>query len=122
MILSVMAAHELCHVEYLVTDIDRAMAFYKSVFDWDFQQFTDSMVVFGYQGKHIGGLQKVDSVSAGASPSLWFEVSSLEESVAKGLAAGGTLLKDRHPVPGVGFAVVLADQDGNEVGLVLFAQ
>jgi uncharacterized protein len=115
-----MSINALCHVEYQVTDIDRAQAFFEGLFGWDFRRFTDEMVVFGQGDAHIGGLQKVAVVEVGTSPSLWFKVTDLDEMSAKARALGGTADESKHPVPGVGWSLSVQDPDGNSVGLVQY--
>lgn len=116
-----MAENTICHIEWDVTDLDRAKAFYGAVFDWTFRSFGDDMVVFGCGDKHLGGLMKVDTVHVGASPSVWIEVGSIESSLAQATAAGGHVLKEKGDVPGVGWSAVFSDPDGNRVGIVQFA-
>ncbi|HRJ28001.1 MAG TPA: VOC family protein [Fimbriimonadaceae bacterium] len=116
-----MTYHRLCHLEFEVTDMDRARHFYQGLFGWNFRAFTDSMVVFGIGDEHLGGLQKVDHVKPGSSPSVWFNVESLEASVARVVELGGSTPHEKHPVPGVGWSVAVLDPDGNPVGLVEFA-
>ena len=110
----------LCHVEYEVTDLERAQTFYQGLFGWDFRPFMDGMVVFGQGETHIGGLQKVEKISPGISPSLWFQVASLEESLAKVKALGGTTPHEILVIPGNMQTVAVLDPDGNQVGLVQY--
>ncbi|HLO99399.1 MAG TPA: VOC family protein [Fimbriimonas sp.] len=110
----------LCHVEYEVTDLVKSQAFYQGLFGWDFRAFFDGMVIFGKGDEHIGGLMKVESVTAGKSPALYFKVESLDDCLAKAVALGGSAPNERHPVPGVGWSVTVLDPDGNLVGLVQY--
>lgn len=110
----------LCHVEYEVTDLVRSQAFYQGLFGWDFRSFFDGMVVFGQGETHIGGLMKAETVTPGKSPALYFQVESLDGSLAKTTALGGSTPNERHPVPGVGWSVTVLDPDGNLVGLVQY--
>lgn len=113
--------NNLCHVEYFVRDLDQAQAFYQGLFGWDFRSFGDDMRVFGQQGNHIGGLAKRDTVNPGESPSLWFQVQDLEATMARAVELGGQRASERSDVPGVGWSGVVADPDGNAVGLVQYA-
>lgn len=112
--------NQLCHVEYQVTDIDRSRSFYEGLFGWTFRQFMPEMVVFGQGETHIGGLMLADRVNAAESPSLWFQVESLDESCARATALGGIVDGEKSPVPGVGWSIVVRDPDGNGVGLVQY--
>ncbi len=116
-----MAKHHVCHIEFYVSDIPRAQAFYQGMFDWTFRAFTDDMVVFGCGDQHIGGLMKSDDIRTGNSPSVWFEVEDAEAMAAKAVSLGGSVSAPKHEVPHVGWAVVVADFDGNAVGMVQFS-
>lgn len=113
-----MAFNQLCHVEYQVSDLDKAQAFYAGVFGWTFRSFMENMVVFGVGDTHVGGLMKVDEVKIGESPSLWFQVESLERSRSLAVQFGGRADDEVQPVPGVGHSTVIRDPDGNLVGIV----
>lgn len=114
--------NNLCHVEYFVRDLDRAQAFYQGLFGWDFAAFGDNMRVFGLQGTHIGSLAKRETVNAGDSPSLWFQVENLDAMMSRAVALGGQIASERSEVPSVGWSGVVTDPDGNAVGLVQYRE
>ncbi|MCB8932563.1 MAG: VOC family protein [Fimbriimonadaceae bacterium] len=114
-------SHHVCHIEFNSTDLERSQAFYAQIFDWKFAAYGPEMVVFGTDAGHIGGLIKTDKVGAGDSPSVWFEVESVEETLGKALAAGGAVRSPKSPVPGVGWSGAFTDPDGNAVGLVEYS-
>lgn len=115
-----MALHQVCHIEWDVTDLGAAQKFFGSLFNWSFREFGDSMVVFASGDNHIGGFMKKEHVEAAMSPSVWIEVEAIEPYLAKALAAGGTVVSEKTPVPGVGWSAQLGDPDGNVVGIVHF--
>lgn len=110
----------ICHIEYKVTDFDRAQTFYGGLFGWTFRSFGDEMVVFGMGDQHIGGFEKAATIQPGNSPSVWFQVQSLDEACQRAETLGGKVLQAAGPVPGVGFSAQVADLDGNPIGLVQF--
>ncbi|MBX3096590.1 MAG: VOC family protein [Fimbriimonadaceae bacterium] len=111
----------LCHVEYFVTNLDRSQAFYEGVFGWTFREFMGgTMRVFGVGDTHIGGLMLRESVTPSDTPSLWFKVESLDDSCAKSVQLGGSIVGERSEVPGVGWSIQVKDPDGNLVGLVQY--
>lgn len=112
----------LCHIEIEVTDLAKAQAFYQGLFGWRFSAFTEDMVVFGNGDEHIGGLMKKDSVNAGTSPSLWFKVADIDASVTQAVALGGAVLSEKTELPQVGWSALVADLDGNGVGLVQYRE
>lgn len=111
----------VCHIEFDVTDLHRAQAFYEGLFGWSFRSFGE-MVVFAAGDEHIGGMTRVDEVKAGASPSVWFDVVDLDEILAKATHLGAKSLAEKQMLPGVGFTAQVADLDGNPIGLVQFVK
>lgn len=115
-----MAKNTFCHVEFDVTDLERAKGFYGGLFEWSFREFGDEMVVFGDGTTHLGGLMKKDEVKHGLSPSVWIEVDRIETYLDKASAVGGSVVSGKSEVPHVGWSAVVSDPDGNHVGLVQF--
>lgn len=109
----------LCHIEFNVRDLDRSQSFYEGLFGWTFRSFMGGqMRIFGQGDTHIGGLMLSDEVGAGASPSVWFQVASLDETTARAVQLGGKVTGERMEVPGMGWSITVSDPDGNTVGLV----
>lgn len=113
-------ANTVCHIEFNVTDMSRAQAFFEGMFGWTFREFMPEMTVFGNGDQHIGGLMLADKVSPGESPSVWFDVEDIESSLSRATKLGGSVHSPAHPVPTVGLSGVVCDPDGNRVGLVQF--
>lgn len=115
-----MAVHNVCHIEFEVTDLERSRSFFEAMFGWKFESFGPEMMVFGDGEKHIGGLQKCESVSPGSSPSVWIEVEDVDASLEKASRVGGSVFREKSPIPRVGWSAQACDPDGNPVGLVQF--
>lgn len=114
--------NHICHIEIEVTNLDRSRAFYEGIFGWTFSDFgIPDMIVFGANEKHIGGLMRVDSVSAGSSPSIWFSVESIESVLETARNLGASVIAQKSPVPNVGWSAAFSDLDGNRIGIVQFA-
>ncbi len=113
--------HTVCHVEIQTVDLDRAEAFYKGLFDWTFKAFMPTMRVFGVGDTHVGGLMLVDKVEAGRSPSIWIQVKSIEETLARVEAFGGKVVSGKSEVPGTGYSADFEDPEGTYIGIVEFA-
>jgi uncharacterized protein len=111
---------QLCHLEIQVTDLPRARAFYEAVFGWEFRAFFPGMDAFGFGDQHIGGLMVSEKVVPGESPSLWFKVKDIDESLAKVVAAGGAEKTGREEVPHVGWSATFTDLDGTTIGIVQY--
>lgn len=118
---SIMGKNTLCHIEFVVSDVQKAKAFYASLFDWEFRDYEGGMVVFGHGSEHIGGISQGSQPAVrGNSPSVWFEVDSVDATLEKVIGAGGTLRREKQLFGPVGFTATFADLDGNEFGVVEF--
>ncbi len=115
-----MAQHNVCHVEFAVSDLKRSQDFYGGLFNWTFRSFGSEMVVFGLGDQHIGGLSKAQTISPGDSPSVWFRVEEIDPYLAKASRLGGGIRTEKKEVPGVGWSACLLDPDNNPVGIVQF--
>ena len=117
-----MEYNTVCHVEFDATDLVSAQKFYEGLFGWTFCPFGDEMLVFQSGERHLGGITKVDKVSNGSSPSVWFNVEDLDASLAKVEELGGNIHTAKSMLPDVGWTACALDLDGNEVGLVEFVK
>ncbi len=112
----------VCHIEIDSTNLDQSQAFYEGLFGWTFREFMGgTMRTFGIGADHIGGLMLVDAVRPGHSPAVYFDVTDLDAILVKVGELGGSVPTPPHEVPGVGFSAMLADPQGNRIGLVEFA-
>lgn len=113
-------AYKVCHVEWEVTDLQQARAFYGTLFEWEFRPFGDEMLAFGTGTEHIGGLMKATTPVRGNSPSVWLECPNIDALLTKVEPAGGSIARAKAPLPEVGFTALIKDPDGNHIGLVEF--
>ncbi|MEQ8968238.1 MAG: VOC family protein [Azospirillaceae bacterium] len=107
--------------EIPVTDLDRAMTFYATVFDIDLTETTDGpnpMAMFPSAEDGAGGhLYPGKPAARGDGPTVHFAVpDSLEAALGRVTEAGGTVLSDPISIPAGRFAYC-QDPDGNSIGL-----
>lgn len=108
------------HFEIPVDDPDRAEKFYGSVFGWTFERFPGApqyygMATTGDTQPGINGAlfqRESDSVT-----SLTMSVDSIEEARDTIVGAGGKILQETTPIPGMGWFAVCEDTEGNRFGL-----
>jgi predicted enzyme related to lactoylglutathione lyase len=112
-------AGKLVHFEIAARDDKRAMDFYTSVFDWQFQD--SGMPGVSYNLTEAGG-QPGGAVYAmeDAPPGVfvYFDTEDIEASIAKVRDAGGEA-EDKQPIPGVGWFSHCKDTEGNPFGIFL---
>lgn len=104
--------------DLMTTDLEKAEAFYTSLFGWKVQEFDMGMgpykmLLAGEQG--VGGMVQLDPAQAPGVPTHWMgyvEVENAEESMARGEAGGGKRCTPVIAIPDVGKFGVLTDPQG----------
>ena len=116
------------HFEIPVDDVERAKAFYATVFDWQSEAFPDMNYTTVMTtpideqsmrptspGAINGGL--MDRSKETPTPVITIGVDSVEESLKKVEAEGGTVITPSTPIPGMGAFGYFKDSEGNVMGL-----
>lgn len=120
------------HFEMPAEDRQRMADFYSKTFGWNTQVLGEEMG--GYvlastvesdqtgrptkPGAINGGFyQKTDDPTSHA-PSVVIGVDNLQEHMKKVAAAGGTIIGEPMPIPGVGLWVSFKDTEGNRVSML----
>jgi uncharacterized protein len=110
------------HFEITADNPERAVDFYKSVFDWDISTWGGPMPYWliktgednepgingAIMGRHELNAPVVNTI----------DVPRFEEFAAKILAAGGEQCTPKHPIPGVGYFAYFKDTEGNLFGIM----
>jgi uncharacterized protein len=113
---------DFTHIEIPAEDTGRARNFYGELFGW---KFADEIP--GFEGYHMFSTPVGDAGMAGAigkrgemAPEKvrsYVHVDSIDDSLSKVTALGGTVLEPKAEVPGMGWYAVFADTEGNELAL-----
>jgi predicted enzyme related to lactoylglutathione lyase len=113
---------DFTHIEIPADDAGRAKRFYGELFGW---KFADEIP--GFEGYHMFSTPVGDAGMAGAigkrgemAPEkvrAYVHVDSIDDSLSKVTALGGTVVEPKAEVPGMGWYVVFADTEGNELAL-----
>jgi predicted enzyme related to lactoylglutathione lyase len=120
---------KVVHFEIPVDDEARAKDFYGSVFEWELTDndmggvtYTtvttvpiDEKMMPKEPGAINGGIMKRSSEAP--TPVITIGVDSIDDSLKKVDAGGGTTITPRTPVPGVGAFAYFKDSEGNVMGL-----
>lgn len=107
--------------EIPVADLDRAIAFYNAVFDWqmtiDTRSGPNPTAILGSSMANGSGHLIAGKPANGTGPTLHIVVPDrLEHSMIRCRKAGGTVLSEIIAIPEGRFAYAL-DPDGNSIGL-----
>ena len=113
-----MAHGDITHIDIPVTDTEKSAAFYGELFGWRIAE------VPGFEGYPMW--QAPNEISGGGlaprdegftQPRSYVEVDSIDETLAKATTSGGTVLRGKEPISASSWWAVLADPDGNHIGL-----
>ena len=113
---------KVVHFEITADDVARARRFYE-VFGWE---IVDSGMPGGeYWLAHTGDDTEMGTNGAimprsfNSQPAIiWIGVDDLDGSIAKVVAAGGTLAGEKQTVPGIGDTIYARDTEGNTFGII----
>ena len=114
------------HVELMSTDVGKAKSFYGKLFDWTLEDMpmledvpmgdgTYTMIKVG-EGTG-GGLMKNPMPNAPSSWLAYVLVDDLQKAVEKAKSLGGTVMKDKTDVTGMGSFAIIKDPTGAMLGL-----
>lgn len=113
-----MAHGDITHVDIPVTDMRRATEFYSALFGWDIAEMP------GFEGypmwrspNQLSGGGLAPRSEGFTQPRSYVEVDSIDETVAAATAQGATVLMAKGPVTDTSWWAVIADPDGNVIGL-----
>ena len=104
----------IVHWDLVVSDLDKAKAFYASLFDWRFDESTFpgyTIIDVGEEGRG-GGMMLRPPDAPGHALNTYFGVDDVEATLAKAAAGGATVAVGKTEIPGVGFWGMLIDPDG----------
>ena len=110
------------HFEIPADDPERAITFYETVFGWKIEKWDDAMdywmITTGDENEPgiNGAIMKKEGPQSSVTNVI--EVSSIDETVEKVTANGGTILLPKMPVPSIGYAASFRDDQGNVFGLM----
>jgi hypothetical protein len=115
------------HFEIHAGDPERAVNFYKSLFDWQFQKWEGPMeywmVITGSDDQPgiNGGLLRRQGEIDGQAVIAYVctvDVTDVDASTNTAVASGGQVVLPKMPIPGMGWLVYCKDTEGNIFGMM----
>jgi predicted enzyme related to lactoylglutathione lyase len=103
----------LVHFEFMVSDVEKAKAFYGKIFDWKFE--TDqsmNYVMIDTGSEPGGGMMKKPDQTPQFALTEYFLVDDIDETLAKVEEAGGKKGIPRMEIPNMGWWAMFLDPDG----------
>ena len=112
--------HTFVHFEIPADDVARAKAFYEALFGWKIELVPDfggyhSVMVSDSDADMHGGMMLRQN--PGHVFLNYVGTPSVDESVAKLEALGGTVVMPKMAIPGMGWSAEFRDPEGNVMGL-----
>ncbi len=107
-----------CHIEIPVASPKNAKKFYGELFGWTFRDVPElNYVMFSAGDGSIGGGLWNPPAGIPRLVTNYISVEDVGAMVARVQARGGKLVNPRTEVPGHGWFALVADPDGNVIGL-----
>ena len=115
------------HFEIHAENPDRAVKFYKDLFGWEFTKWDGPqpywLIKTGPDGQPgiNGGLVPRRGAIDGQAVLAYVctvDTTSVDDSVKKAVAGGGTIALPKMPIPGVGWLAYCKDTEGNIFGMM----
>lgn len=110
--------------EIYVQDMPRARAFYERVFERRLMNLAmEGVEIWAFEGHPEGtgtpgALVRMEGVeSGGNSVMVYFASSDCAVEHDRAVAAGGKSIKPKSPIGPFGFIALVADPDGNRIGI-----
>ena len=115
-----MAEHKIVHFELMGPDGDKLAAFYGDLFGWKLAPTPgfDAYNMTDAEETGIGGAIGQGNENMPQYQTIYIQVDSVDEHLAKAEGAGGTTVVPRTEVPGTVTFGLFTDPAGNLVGVV----
>lgn len=110
------------HFEIPADDPERSIKFYETVFGWTIEKWDGPieywLIMTGDESEPgiDGGLARREDPETRVENTI--DVKNLDQTLADVKANGGTVLRPRMAVPGVGWMAYIKDTEGNTFGLM----
>ncbi len=107
-----------CHIEINTTNLKKAEKFYSDLFGWKIQsQVMPNYSLFETSNPPHGGIAQVERVNPGDGTMFYIQVDNIDKYLSKAEGIGGKKVTPKSEIPNIGWFGVLADPDGNRIGL-----
>ncbi len=110
-------------IDIPVTDLNRAMNFYRHVTARQVEQEfgpETPVAVFTHSGNDVSGCLVVDAEvqPSARGPLIYFSVDGrLDEAIAAVEAHGGSIINPKHQIGPFGYRAIVLDSEGNRIAL-----
>jgi predicted enzyme related to lactoylglutathione lyase len=107
------------HFEIFSPDAERVVPFYESIFGWKSRRYGEYPYWLTYTGEGPGIDGAISAPVEGMPPVVnTIDVESVDDRINAVLDAGGTIVRPKMAVDGIGWLVYCADPGGNVFGMI----
>jgi predicted enzyme related to lactoylglutathione lyase len=119
-----MGPHPFVHIEFAAADLEEAAGFYSQAFGWKTQSMPGMKYVTIEAGPGPGGgFNPVDDKDYHPGVIVpYIQTADIESSLAKIESLGGTVVRPKTDITGMGWFGLFRDPTGNLVGLFTAGQ
>ena len=114
-----MAFGDLVHMEFSTTDFEKFKKFY-GFFGWTFKLWgkdNEYMLFMFPDDKLGGGIMLVKEPTALKNFDLYLHAPNIIETLPKAAQVGWKIVREKTPIPEVGYFATLEDFDGNKINI-----
>jgi uncharacterized protein len=110
-------ARPIVHVEIEARDLEVQRAFYGELFNWDIEGGPIASFRAGLGAPEAGPAGHVRQGQT-SRVTLYIQVASLSDTIAKAIQLGGELIFEKMDIPGGPTLAAISDPEGNPITLV----
>jgi hypothetical protein len=107
-------------VDVTSRDFEASQKFYSEMFGWQIERGSEEFGGYSMaavNGRNVAGMTPTMGPEAPSVWSTYVDVASVDDTLAKAAAAGGTTIAGPMDVPGAGRLAVISDPEGAVIGL-----
>lgn len=121
---------KVIHFEIGVDDIERAKKFYSNIFKWKVKKWEggpeDYWLIDTDEGTSLGDGFYIRTNNCGEDRNageamnsiITIEIDNIDYGIHEVKAHGGSIISEKHDIPGVGWHIYCKDTEGNIFGLL----
>lgn len=114
---------DFCWNELMTPDVEKAKAFYKALFNWEYQEISsdgEKYTMLKTAGGEGGGIMQTPADKQGQIPPHWMSyinVDNLDESLAKATSLGASVKIPATAVKDFGRFAIIIDPTGAHIAM-----
>ncbi len=108
--------HQICHFEIPSTDLKKSSVFYKKVFNWKLQDFSEAYILVMIDKNNSGGIYLAEEIKP-SQINIYFEVESIPETLMFVSSNGGEIVEPKRSIGENGYIGTFKDPCGVNIDI-----